>query len=144
MTVLFQALEAKLENLPILWLSPGIRMSCVVATGSPMFSRQSGSSPVPPAWTPRATVTPPGQQRRLPGIQTVARTSASEGAWTLLVPGKEDLRDTFPSPAQPHQTQDADHWPQRWAFEDCFTHGLDGNPWQKVFTKLQNQGELRK
>ena len=99
MTVLFQVLEAKLENLRILWLSPGISMSCVVATGRPVFSSQSGGSPVPPAWTPRATVAPSGQQRRLPGIQTLATTPAAEGAWILQVPGREGLRDTFPSPS---------------------------------------------
>ena len=68
--VLFQALKAKLENLPILWLLPGIKMSCLVATGNFMSSSESGGSSGPPAWTRRATVTPPGQQRcvaRWPG-----------------------------------------------------------------------------
>lgn len=69
--VLFQALKAKLENLPILWLSPGIKMSCLVATGSFMSSSQSGGSPGPPAWTRGAIVTPPGRQRWLPGGQVL-------------------------------------------------------------------------
>lgn len=69
--VLFQALKAKLENLPIFWLLPGIKMSCLVATGSFMSSSQGGGSPGPPAWTRRAVVTPPGRQRWLPGGQVL-------------------------------------------------------------------------
>lgn len=81
-------------------------MSCLVATGSFRSSSKKSDSPVPPAWTQRAAVTPPGQRRWLPSSHAYwPRPAFPQRACVLQDPGRGGFRDLchlpFISPTVP-------------------------------------------
>lgn len=87
--VLFQALQAKLESLPVLWLLPGITSELSAGCG-----QDEGAGVVPMG---RTAATPPGQQGGCPA----PRAGTPPSCWAAprrLEPGlPEDLRGVFPS-----------------------------------------------